>query len=329
MRRLRPFMRRGACPQRSRSRRLLQIDRDADRGGVLGRQQPRDRIRHKGGIAEQAVTVDIGVPHRLGHQMHRCRRAGARCGEMPAGQHVQHLAEDRAAGARRRRRQDRIITIRTADRRRFGDRVGGEIVGGQHAALRRRCDRDGDGDRAAVESVRPLLGNLRQDGGKIGLHEAVARPVSSAVGLQKDPRRLGILRQPVGAGGEDRGVGLAKRKTVAGQRDRRGHDRGAAERSVLHQCMVETLDGARYPDGEIAVKTALADRVASGIEKHIGGRSARRHLAKIDDAVAPVGGVDQHKAATADIAAARVDDGQRIADRDRRIDRIAAGLQDL
>ena len=92
--------------------------------------------------------------------------------------------------------------------------------------------------------------------------------------------------------------------------------------------MVETLDGARYPDGEIAVKTALADRVASGIEKHIGGRSARRHLAKIDDAVAPVGGVDQHKAATADIAAARVDDGQRIADRDRRIDRIAAGLKD-
>src|SRR5207237_6974126 len=101
-------------------------------------------------------------------------------------------------------------------------------------------------------------------------------------------------------------------KAVSCPRAGPAHKRAAPERSVLHQCMVGTLDGALYPDGEIAVKTALADRVASGIEKHIGGRSARRHLAKIDDAVAPVGGVDQHKAATADIAAARVDDGQRI-----------------
>ena len=41
-----------------------------------------------------------------------------------------------------------------------------------------------------------------------------------------------------------------------------------------------------------------------------------------------VGAVDQHEPAAADIAAARVDDGERVADRDRRIDRIAAGLQD-
>ena len=41
----------------------------------------------------------------------------------------------------------------------------------------------------------------------------------------------------------------------------------------------------------------------------------------------PVGAADQHEAA-ADIAAARIDDGQRITDRDSSIDSVAAGLQD-
>ena len=36
-----------------------------------------------------------------------------------------------------------------------------------------------------------------------------------------------------------------------------------------------------------------------------------------------------HEAAAAEIAGRRVDDGERIADRDRRIDRVAALLQDV
>ena len=39
--------------------------------------------------------------------------------------------------------------------------------------------------------------------------------------------------------------------------------------------------------------------------------------------------MDQHEAAAADIAGARQGDGERKADRDRRIDGVAAALQDV
>ena len=55
-----------------------------------------------------------------------------------------------------------------------------------------------------------------------------------------------------------------------------------------------------------------------------GSRGSGRRLAKIDKGVAPILEVDGHEPAAADIAAARVDDSERIADRDRRVDRIAA-----
>ena len=43
----------------------------------------------------------------------------------------------------------------------------------------------------------------------------------------------------------------------------------------------------------------------------------------------PSAAVDQHEPAAADLAAARVDHGQRIADRDGRIDRVATGGENL
>ena len=63
--------------------------------------------------------------------------------------------------------------------------------------------------------------------------------------------------------------------------------------------------------------------------RNIAGSAARGAFSrKLMTPAAAVGPADQHEAAAADIAAARVDHGQRIADRDRRIDGIAAGLQD-
>ncbi len=45
------------------------------------------------------------------------------------------------------------------------------------------------------------------------------------------------------------------------------------------------------------------------------------------NALAPVGEMDRHEPAAADVAAARVDDGERIADRNRRIERVPTGLK--
>jgi hypothetical protein len=57
-------------------------------------------------------------------------------------------------------------------------------------------------------------------------------------------------------------------------------------------------------------------------------RGARRLLAEIQDGAAAVGTADQHEPAAADIAAARIDDGQRVPDRHGGVDSVAAGLED-
>ena len=69
------------------------------------------------------------------------------------------------------------------------------------------------------------------------------------------------------------------------------------------------------------------DDVAVRPEIHVAGRGERRLFAEIEERLAAIGELHRHEAAAADIAGRRVDDGERIADRDRGIDRVAAALQ--
>ncbi len=190
-----------------------------------------------------------------------------------------------------------------------------------------RAGRGGDrgGDRTAVERVRSGLGDQRQGLCQIGLDQPVAGAVGASVRPQEKPRRLGILGETPGLCRDGRGIGRTEHKAVAGERDRRRHHRGAAEPAIFGEGMVEAHHRARHPGGAIAVEARLAHHRAGCIEEHAGVRSARCGFAEIDDAVLAIGAVDQHEPAAADIAAARVDHGQRIADRDGRVDRIAAG----
>ena len=55
----------------------------------------------------------------------------------------------------------------------------------------------------------------------------------------------------------------------------------------------------------------------------------RRALAEIDEGGAPVGQADQHEAAAADVAREGMRHRQRESHRDRGIDGVAAGLQNL
>ena len=63
---------------------------------ALGDQLP-DRIVDKVWIAEKAVSVDIGVTHRLDFVMQRLRRSPAQLPERISLQNVQHLADGNAA----------------------------------------------------------------------------------------------------------------------------------------------------------------------------------------------------------------------------------------
>ena len=185
------------------------------------------------------------------------------------------------------------------------------------------------GDRAAIKRIRPLLGDERQRRRQIGLHETVAGVMRRAVRAQKNARRLGIAAKPLGPRRDDRGIRLAQHKPVAGQRDRRGHDPGAVQPTIFPQRPVESHDRAGHPGGEIAGEARVAPDLAGTVEIHVARCGARRLLAEIDDRTAAVREADQHEPAAADIAAARIDDGQRVADRDRGVDRVAAGFQDF
>ena len=56
-------------------------------------------------------------------------------------------------------------------------------------------------------------------------------------------------------------------------------------------------------------------------------RSSRRRFTKIDERAAAVGETHQHEAAAAEIAGEGMRDGQRKADRHRRVHGVAAGFQ--
>ena len=66
------------------------------------------------------------------------------------------------------------------------------------------------------------------------------------------------------------------------------------------------------------------------IEKHRGRGGGRRGLAIVDgDVLIVFRQMDHHEAAAADIAGARISDGERKGGGDRGVDRIAAAIQDL
>jgi len=68
--------------------------------------------------------------------------------------------------------------------------------------------------------------------------------------------------------------------------------------------------------------------VEDGILQRCGLAGGGRGLAVVDrDRLIAVGAMDQHEAAPADVAGARQGDGERKADRDRRIDSVAAAFQ--
>ena len=121
-------------------------------------------------------------------------------------------------------------------------------------------------------------------------------------------------------------------EALPGEGDRRSNEIGEGEFSgaVFAPGELEPGDRAGNADGE-AGKAGL-ERIgfSVGVEKDVFGGRSGRSLAIVDgDGLPEIGAVDQHEAAAADIAGARQGHGEREADRHRRVDRIAAALQNV
>jgi len=166
---------------------------------------------------------------------------------------------------------------------------------------------------------------------EVRLHQPFAGTQGIAVGLEEylfrgrpapEPRRIKRRR---------RQRLRRDREAIARQRNRGRHQIGQREAAgtVFLFCKRETGDGARDPDAERGIARFLRIGIALCVEERFAVDGLRRGFAIIDRGVAAVGEMDDHEAAAADIAGARIGHRHRKADGDRGIDRIAAFLQNV
>ncbi len=100
--------------------------------------------------------------------------------------------------------------------------------------------------------------------------------------------------------------------------------------AVFLQCLGQSGGRAGHANAKCGVARLVGIGFAVGAKKNILRDRSRRGLAIIDrDIFVARGRMDHHEAAAADVAGARIGDGERKAGGDRGIDRIAALLEDV
>ena len=187
---------------------------------------------------------------------------------------------------------------------------------------------DRGADRTVVERVRPLGGDQRQRPGKVGLHEPVALG-------ERPPLRL----EDVGGGGiacelgrlerHDTGIALTQNEAVARQPDRGRHQRRARQCAVAYAGSLQSQHRTRHADRLPAIGRPAGHHVPGLVLEHGGGRCARRLLAEVEEGRAVIGEMKRHEPPATDIAGLWIDDRERIPDRNRGIDGVAAIAQNL
>ncbi len=179
------------------------------------------------------------------------------------------------------------------------------------------------GGGAFVEAVGTLGGNALQGDGEIGLAEALA-------GLR-----------PPGPGGEVGSLGETGARAVQ-DADELGSDheavtgQGDGRRQVLLPGQLaeapvrlrHAAHRARDSDSQVAHQAEAGIRFARGGEVHARARRGRRRLAVVQE-VRLAAHIERHEAATAEVAGLGIGDGQGEGGGHRRVDGVAALLEDL
>ena len=305
-------------------------DLRAQRGGIFLRYQPGDRHLHGIGVAHECRAIGVSALHRLGNDVQRL--LAAELCKIVAFEDVEHLDQMNATGGGRRHRNNVIAAIGPADRLAQDRAVIFHVLGGHDPAGLAHGGDDLVRDRTFVKSFRPVAGNRPQRDRKVGLQQILARHQHGAVAVEKNRRarlpardaRLG-QRQCIGNVVDDL-------HSVAGERDRRFDQFGERQFSgtVFFVRQRQTRDSARHADGQRRVARFFRIGFAVRVEKHFLGRGRRRGFAIVDRGIfARLAEVNDHEAAAADIAGARVSHRKRKADRNRRVDRVAAAIQNF
>ena len=261
-------------------------------------------------------AIRISGLHRFDHQVQRRGRPCAGLAQRKSLQDVEDFNEMRAAGRGRRHRRDVIAAITPAHRGTLDRPIRLHIFDRDDPAV--LADRRNDllAQRPVVERAGAVAGDRLQRGGKVVLHECVAAPEWCAVGFQKDLRRSRPARDPRLRERQRVGELVIDRDALAREPDRGRDQLGKREfaRTVFLVREREPRDRARNADAERRIARFLRIGLAFVVEENVARHRSRRRLAVIDR--------DR-------LAGLWMGHGKRKADRHRRIDRIAAGAQDL
>ena len=261
--------------------------------------------------------------------MHRFRIARL---QLVAFEHVEHLQQQHAAGGRRRHRHDVKPAVAAAQRGALDHAIVLQIVGRHQPAG--RADRSGDllGDRPFVEGARPVARDGIKRARQIALHQAVAAPERLAVAAQKNLRGGGPAREHRLRVRQRVGEIVVDQDAVARHHDGRRDQVAELEfpRAILLMRQRQARHSAGHADRGAELAQLFHVGLAALVEISVWLGRGRRGLAIVDrKLLIAFGEMDQHEAAAADVAGARIGNGHRKADRDRGVDRVAAALEHL
>src|SRR5882724_1154729 len=182
-------------------------------------------------------------------------------------------------------------------------------------------------DGAVIDRRRSAVPHGSERGGEPQLRQPISGLEWVAV-IQEHGGIVGLDAKRVGSGLEHVDVATGEDETLFGQSDGGRQKRRPRQRAVFFTGRFEPEHGPRHAGGEKPIQALLRNGIARRIEKHVPLGGLRRLLAEVDEGVLAVGKMNDHEAAAAEIAAARMSDRERVAHCDRRVDGVAAVSQD-
>ncbi len=239
------------------------------------------------------------------------------------GDDVEDFAQRGTTRTRRRRGSEIVAVIAAVQRGRLLDAIVREIVHCENAAVLGGRGDHRARDRTAIERIGSVARDELERPRQLRLAQNDPGARRRAV-RREDRSRAGIDRTDVP---EDLCVACFEREPVARQPNRRRHQWCARHGAELTARRFEAEHGSGDADREPPFLRARSYRVAVLVEIHPRTRAHGRLFAKVDEALATVVHAQHHESPAADVAAARMGDGQGVADGDRRVDRVSASFE--
>jgi hypothetical protein len=205
-----------------------------------------------------------------------------------------------------------------------------EVLRGDQAVAALHFGDDAFGDRAAVEAVAAMLGDLAQGPGQVRLAPVAADGRRVAVGVEEQATRLGVLAQARCALTNLVVESKAHLDPVLGEANRRRDNGLEGQGAVALECQQEPRHRARHAGGGVAEELPGAIDLAIRADEQVGGGGGRGPLAVVDEHLpGSVGEVQQHEAAAGQVAGARIGHGEGQPRGHGCIHGIAAGPEHL